>query len=159
MRLTKEFKKGCVGYMTDYGEKIPAELTDDEVRTVLKRLCEYENTGLTPEEIVEMKKSAVTLSEQQIHRRLEKYSIPKGIYVDNPTKISKDYSLKHINCDDLQIQRISFVNKAVKYIAKQGAFELNQGKLTVNTDKIPDKIFLIRSAITKYIERIIQACE
>lgn len=63
------------------------------------------------------------------------------------------------DCDNLYIQRISFVNEAVKYIAEQGAFELNQGKLIVNTDKIPDNIFLIRTARNKYIERIIQACE
>lgn len=40
------------------------------------------------------KKSAVTLSERQIRRQIGKYGIPKDIYVDNPKKISKDYSLE-----------------------------------------------------------------
>lgn len=39
-------------------------------------------------------KSAVTLSERQIRRQIEKYGIPKDIYIDNPKKISKDYSLE-----------------------------------------------------------------
>lgn len=39
-------------------------------------------------------KSAVKLSERQIRRQIEKYGIPKDIYVDNPKKISKDYSLE-----------------------------------------------------------------
>lgn len=36
--------------------------------------------------------SAVTLSERQIRKQTEKYGIPKDIYVDKPTKISKDCS-------------------------------------------------------------------
>lgn len=106
------------------------------VKKIMDRLCEYEDTGLTPEEIFTMKKSA------NINKCQRKY------VMDMP----KIY-------DGTIIQRISFVNDAVKYIAEQGAFELNQEKLIVNTDKIPDNIFLIRTARNKYIERIIQACE
>ena len=39
-------------------------------------------------------KSAVTLSERQIRRQIEKYGIPKDLYVDNPIKTSRDYSLE-----------------------------------------------------------------
>lgn len=39
-------------------------------------------------------KSAVTLSERQIRRQIEKYGIPKEVYVDYPIKTSRDYSLE-----------------------------------------------------------------
>ena len=39
-------------------------------------------------------KSAVTLSERQIRRQIEKYGIPKDLYVDYPIKTSRDYSLE-----------------------------------------------------------------
>lgn len=57
-RLTKRFDNRCVTYNTSSGEIVPAELTPTDVRKVLRRLCEYEDTDLEPKEIVEMKKSA-----------------------------------------------------------------------------------------------------
>lgn len=106
------------------------------VKKIMDRLCEYEDTDLEPKEIVEMKKAA------NIKRCQRKgiVGVPK-------------------NSNRTIIQRISFVNEAVKYIAEQSAFELNQDKLTVNTSKIPENIFFICTARNKYIERIIQACE
>lgn len=106
------------------------------VKRIMDRLCEYEDTELEPKEIVEMKKAA------NIKRCQRKgiVGIPK-------------------NGNRTIIQRISFVNEAVKYIAEQCAFELKQDKLTVNTSKIPENIYLICTARSKYIERIIQACE
>lgn len=135
-RLTKKFIDGSVAYNGSSGLIIPAELIPCDVRTVLYRLCEYEDTGLTPEEIIEMKETA------NIKRCQRKgiVGVPK-------------------NSNRTIIQRISFVNEAVKYIAEQSAFELNQDKLTVNTSKIPENIFFICTARNKYIERIIQACE
>lgn len=57
-RLTKKFIDGSVAYNGSSGLIIPAELIPCDVRTVLYRLCEYEETGLTPEEIIEMKETA-----------------------------------------------------------------------------------------------------
>lgn len=55
--------------------------------------------------------------------------------------------------------RYNPLNEAIKYIAEQCAFKLNQDKLTVDTSKIPESIFLICTARNKYIKRIIQVCE
>lgn len=56
-RLTIELGS-IVGYKANNKTLEPAELSVGQTREILKRLCDYENTGLTPEEIVEMKKSA-----------------------------------------------------------------------------------------------------
>lgn len=55
-RLTKRFDNRCVTYNTSSGEIVPAELTPTDVRKVLHRLCEYEDTGYEPEEIIKIKK-------------------------------------------------------------------------------------------------------
>lgn len=56
-RLTIELGS-IVGYKANNKTLVPAELSVGQTREILKRLSDYENTGLTPEEIVEMKKSA-----------------------------------------------------------------------------------------------------
>lgn len=51
-RLTKRFEDGSTGFsITDYGEPPYPVVTNDFV----KRLAEYEDTGLTPQEIEQMK--------------------------------------------------------------------------------------------------------
>lgn len=55
-RLTKRFDNRCVTYNTSSGEIVPAELTPTDVRKVLHRLCEYEDTGYEPEDIIKIKK-------------------------------------------------------------------------------------------------------
>lgn len=138
-RLTKRTRRpdiNVVYTLGTYGDTVAAAMDIEDIDMVLKRLCEYEDTGLKPKEIIEIKESA------NIKRCQRKciVGVPK-------------------NSNRAIIQRISFVNEAVKYIAEQCAFELNQDKLTVNTSKIPENIFLICTARNKYIERIIQACE
>lgn len=61
-RLTKMIGdvEGVVVYNqgSSYRDTLPAEMNVPETRKALERLCKYEDTGLTPEEIIEMKKSA-----------------------------------------------------------------------------------------------------
>lgn len=56
---TKLHAFGAVLYTNEVGKHLsPAELSVGQTREVLHKLCEYEETGLTPEQIMEMKKSA-----------------------------------------------------------------------------------------------------
>lgn len=48
-------------YVNKEGKHLtPAQLSVGQTREVLQRLCEYEETGLSPDEILELKKSADT---------------------------------------------------------------------------------------------------
>lgn len=56
---TKLHDFGAVLYTNEVGKHLsPAELSVGQTREVLHKLCEYEETGFTPEQIMEMKKSA-----------------------------------------------------------------------------------------------------
>ncbi len=56
---TKLHDFGAVLYINEVGKHLsPAELSVGQTREVLHKLCEYEETGFTPEQIMEMKKSA-----------------------------------------------------------------------------------------------------
>ena len=59
-RLTIKLGSYIVGYKADNRTLAPAELSVGQTREVLQRLCEYEETGLSPDEILELKKSADT---------------------------------------------------------------------------------------------------
>jgi hypothetical protein len=52
-RLTKRIGEHVYYTKGKYEETIPAECESWDVRTILQRLAEYEDTGLTPEEIAE----------------------------------------------------------------------------------------------------------
>lgn len=46
-------------YVNKEGKHLtPAEISVGQTREVLQRLCEYEESGLSPEEIIKLKKSA-----------------------------------------------------------------------------------------------------
>lgn len=46
-------------YVNKEGKHLtPAEISVGQTREVLQKLCEYEETGLSPDEVVELKKSA-----------------------------------------------------------------------------------------------------
>ena len=46
-------------YVNKEGKHLtPAEISVSQTREALQRLCEYEETGLSPDEVVELKKSA-----------------------------------------------------------------------------------------------------
>ena len=57
-RLTIKLGSYIVGYNANNRTLAPAELSVDQTREVLQRLCEYEESGLSPEEIIKFKKSA-----------------------------------------------------------------------------------------------------
>lgn len=55
-RLTIKLGSCIVGYKASNKTLAPAELSVGQTREVLQRLCEYEETGLLPDEILELKK-------------------------------------------------------------------------------------------------------
>lgn len=57
-RLTKKLHQTTVYVGEESKHLIPAELSVGQTREVLQKLCEYEETGLSPDEVVELKKSA-----------------------------------------------------------------------------------------------------
>ncbi len=57
-RLTIKLGSYIVGYNANNRTLAPAELSVGQTREVLQRLCEYEESGLSPEEIIKLKKSA-----------------------------------------------------------------------------------------------------
>lgn len=57
-RLTKKLCQTTVYVGEESQPLIPAELSVGQTREVLQKLCEYEETGLSPDEVVELKKSA-----------------------------------------------------------------------------------------------------
>lgn len=57
-RLTKKLCQTTVYVGEESKHLIPAELSVGQTREVLQKLCEYEETGLSPDEVVELKKSA-----------------------------------------------------------------------------------------------------
>lgn len=60
-RLTKKLDRPDIPVVYTkgwFGDTVPEAMNQGGIRAILKRLCEYEDTGLTPEEIMEMKKTA-----------------------------------------------------------------------------------------------------
>lgn len=80
-RLTKVLPKIVVYTKGKYGDTVPAEMTTEDMRTVLKKLAEYEDIG-TPTELKQLKenggftglelaKIAAALKELQAYREQE----------------------------------------------------------------------------------------
>lgn len=108
VRLSKKLSDGTVVYNSSSDLLVPAELTPSDVRIVLCRLCEYESTGLTPERIMEMKKSADNKGHWQkpIHiigkpkssaRIFTTRVAPNGIIIDNILYGIRDLIKEHCN--------------------------------------------------------------
>ena len=60
-RLTKRTRRpdiNVVYTLGTYGDTVAAAMDIEDIDMVLKRLCEYEDTGLKPKEIIEIKESA-----------------------------------------------------------------------------------------------------
>lgn len=57
-RLTKKLCQTTVYVGEESKHLIPVELSVGQTREVLQKLCEYEETGLSPDEVVKLKKSA-----------------------------------------------------------------------------------------------------
>ena len=59
-RLTKRTRRpdiNVVYTLGTYGDTVAAAMDIEDIDMVLKRLCEYEDTGLKPKEIIEMKEN------------------------------------------------------------------------------------------------------
>lgn len=83
-RLTKKLCQTTVYVGEESKHLNPAELSVGQTREVLQKLCEYEETGLSPDEVVELKKSAdIKVKNQRTNIRYSKtYGIKtKGIKI------------------------------------------------------------------------------
>lgn len=71
----------CLDY--DFCEGCP-------VKAMIDRLCEYEDTGLTPEEIMKLKGKKNTAKVRRcLEKSIKKYGIPKEVYIDIPARVTR----------------------------------------------------------------------
>lgn len=57
---------------------------------IIDRLCEYEDTGLTPAEIMDLKGKKNTAKVRRcLEKSIKKYGIPKEVYIDIPTRVTR----------------------------------------------------------------------
>lgn len=101
-RLTIELGS-IVGYTANNKTLEPAELSVGQTREILKRLCDYENTGLQPSEILSLKKSADTKTKNQrikivgiakpsvLKKKVKRY----GLLINGKRYYSSDLALNH----------------------------------------------------------------
>lgn len=74
-RLTKKLCQTTVYVGEESKHLIPAELSVGQTREVLQKLCEYEETGLSPDEVVKLKKSAnIKRCQRKFNNKLRLYS-------------------------------------------------------------------------------------
>ena len=57
-----------------YEDTTAGEMMDEDIRNVMKRLCEYENTGLAPLEITWLKERDTAMEVNEIH--VDEYFCP-----------------------------------------------------------------------------------
>lgn len=103
-RLTKKLCQTTVYVGEESKHLIPAELSVGQTREVLQKLCEYEETGLSPDEVVELKKSADIKVENQrtkilgivkptvLKQRVSRY----GLHINGKKYYLPDLALYHI---------------------------------------------------------------
>ena len=103
-RLTKKLCQTTVYVGEESKHLIPAELSVGQTREVLQKLCEYEETGLSPDEVVELKKSAdIKVKNQRtkilgivkptvLKQRVSKY----GLHINGKKYYLPDLALYHI---------------------------------------------------------------
>lgn len=106
-RLTKKLCQTTiyVGYVGEESKHlIPAELSVGQTREVLQKLCEYEETGLSPDEVVELKKSVdIKVKNQRtkilgivkptvLKQRVSRY----GLHINGKKYYLPDLALYHI---------------------------------------------------------------
>lgn len=93
-------------YVNKEGKHLtPAEISVGQTREVLQRLCEYEETGLLPDEILELKKSRrIIMSDilEKLHREaryaLNSHSL--NLTYQTYGKAEMAYKLKAITWDE-----------------------------------------------------------
>lgn len=103
-RLTKKLCQTTVYVGEESKHLIPAELLVGQTREVLQKLCEYEETGLSPDEVVELKKSAdIKVKNQRtkilgivkptvLKQRVSRY----GLHINGKKYYLPDLALYHI---------------------------------------------------------------
>lgn len=103
-RLTKKMCQTTVYVGEESKHLIPAELSVGQTREVLQKLCEYEETGLSPDEVVELKKSAdIKVKNQRtkilgivkptvLKQRVSRY----GLHINGKKYYLPDLALYHI---------------------------------------------------------------
>ena len=72
-RLTILLADGTVCYADENITLVPAELSVGQIRRILHQLNKYETTGLTPNEITTLKKSANTKAKCCYSKEQKKY--------------------------------------------------------------------------------------
>ena len=103
-RLTKKLCQTTVYVGEESKHLIPAEVSVGQTREVLQKLCEYEETGLSPDEVVELKKSAdIKVKNQRtkilgivkptvLKQRVSRY----GLHINGKKYYLPDLALYHI---------------------------------------------------------------
>ena len=103
-RLTKKLCQTTVYVGEESKHLIPAELSVGQPREVLQKLCDYEETGLSPDEVVELKKSAdIKVKNQRtkilgivkptvLKQRVSRY----GLHINGKKYYLPDLALYHI---------------------------------------------------------------
>lgn len=103
-RLTKKLCQTTVYVGEESKHLIPAELSVGQTREVLQKLCEYEETGLSPDKVVELKKSAdIKVKNQRtkilgivkptvLKQRVSRY----GLHINGKKYYLPDLALYHI---------------------------------------------------------------
>lgn len=103
-RLTKKLCQTTVYVGEESKHLILAELSVGQTREVLQKLCEYEETGLSPDEVVELKKSAdIKVKNQRtkilgivkptvLKQRVSRY----GLHINGKKYYLPDLALYHI---------------------------------------------------------------
>ncbi len=107
-RLTIKLGSCIVGYKASNKTLAPAELSIGQTREVLQRLCEYEETGLLPDEILELlelkKSRRIIMSDilEELHREaryaLNSHSL--NLTYQTYGKAEMAYKLKAITWDE-----------------------------------------------------------
>lgn len=103
-RLTKKLCQTTVYVGEESKHLIPVELSVGQPREVLQKLCEYEETGLSPDEVVKLKKSAdIKVKNQRtkilgivkptvLKQRVSRY----GLHINGKKYYLPDLALYHI---------------------------------------------------------------
>lgn len=103
-RLTKKLCQTTVYVGEESKPLVPAELSVGQTREVLQKLREYEETGLSPDEVVELKKSAdIKVKNQRtkilgivkptvLKQRVSRY----GLHINGKKYYLPDLALYHI---------------------------------------------------------------
>lgn len=115
-------------YVNKEGKHLtPAEISVGQTREALQRLCEYEETGLSPDEVVELKKSAdIKVKNQRtkilgivkpkvLKQRVSRY----GLHINGKKYYLPDLALYHIG----EIATVTIYKNNVKVFIDNSFFE------------------------------------